>query len=239
MNLRVLDVYVGEVRTQCQFALNAAGAINNVIQRMSIPEIQANHAVRTKLHSEIFRTVHSILTHTSNISKLLWPPGPRRRRGESPPDYQARRSATIARGHALRSALGIPDEGHLLKDRQLRDHLEHFDERLDDWAATKAQGGYIYMQDTIGPIEALRRMGGTAQSESMRGFDPDSLHMHFRGEAYDLQALIDAVEQVMEAATAAQEELWGIPNEAGAQPVFRRMPTSTGEAGGGDQRGEA
>src|SRR5581483_2573832 len=68
---------------------------------------------------EVFRQLHYLLLHTSNVSKILWPGAP----GES---------RAAQRGAELRKLMALPDE-HPLAQRTLRNHLEHYDERLDAW----------------------------------------------------------------------------------------------------------
>src|SRR2546428_224252 len=58
-----------------------------------------------------------LLTAAANISKLLWGSHPRRA--------------------DLRALLGVEDDSPL-RVRKLRNDLEHFDERLDEWAAAGA-----------------------------------------------------------------------------------------------------
>src|SRR5687767_100298 len=93
-------VYLGELSSQCEFCWWAVR--------------QLNIALYDDNTFETFRAIHSLLTHASNISRLLWPAPLRKRGVEAPDDASARADETRARGQALRSALGIPDD-HLLR----------------------------------------------------------------------------------------------------------------------------
>ena len=75
------------------------------------------------------RLLHDALTHSAAVSRFFWPP-----RG-------AGRYAT-ERGEQLRSSYGI-DESSALFDRNLRNELEHFDEKLDDWLQSNPVGPII------------------------------------------------------------------------------------------------
>lgn len=67
-----------------------------------------------------FSSIHSFLTHSANISKLLWPnPG-------------APISVRTEIRQDLGDALGAPDLP-LLKDTSFRNDLDHYDERMVTW----------------------------------------------------------------------------------------------------------
>lgn len=61
----------------------------------------------------------SMLHHAAMISKFLQP--------------VSRQEIAIARGEALRRALHVAEDSEVLP-RDARDNVEHFDERLDNWA---------------------------------------------------------------------------------------------------------
>ena len=185
-------VYLREVVTQCDFALNAIRGLNNVLPRMRRDAASGDREARNTLHQEVFRSIHSFLTHASNVSRIFWPAPPRRNKGESDAEYTARGLAVkrVARGVALRSTTDLPDD-HTLRNRKLRDHLEHFDDRLDTWESTSVRHNYV--QDFIGPSNAIE---GIDASDMMRWFDPTTNYMRFRGEEFNLQALADALMEI-------------------------------------------
>lgn len=179
MDSFVRDTYLHELETQCRFALNAVEHLNTALSRVAQG---ASPREQRSAHAEVFRAIHSFLTHASNVSKLLWPAPPRRQREEK----------RIARADELRSVLGLPEDGHPLKSRTVRDHLEHFDERLDEWAETGSSRHYV--QDCIGPRDALAWI---SPADTMRWFDPSTNHFIFRGDDVDLQALASAVSELL------------------------------------------
>ena len=93
----------------------------------------------------------------------------------------------------------------------MRDHLEHFDERIAEWNETSERKNYV--QDTIGPPNAIV---GIDAGDAMRWFDPTANHYLFRGERYDMQALAAEIDGIRPRAEAAAEEAWreGIPPRA-------------------------
>ena len=137
----------------------------------------------------LLRSVHSFLTHAGNVSKLLWPTNPRRERGESKEDYKTQCKETNDRGGHLRRELDISEQ-HPLKDRTLRDHLEHFDERLDTWSRTSRNHNIV---ELIGPASAV----AGARKSDVIAYNPATDVYFFRGDEFSVQTLVTAVEQLL------------------------------------------
>lgn len=76
----------------------------------------------------------------------------------------------------------------------MRDHLEHFDERLDEWALKN--GNTNYVQDFIGPVGAMD-WGIMDPKDAMRWYDPYRNVMRFRGEEYEIQPIVIALRDVL------------------------------------------
>jgi hypothetical protein len=190
----VQKIYLHEAAKQCQFAINAVNALNGLLFKLDESARDENADIQTNLHHEIFRTIHSFMTHASNVSKLFWPAPPRRKSGETDAAYRSRCLSIpkIARATELRNLLGLPEDGHVLKSRTLRDHLEHFDERLDQWQATSIRRNYF--QDAIGSREMLV---GFEDTDFMRWFDPVKKCMLFRGESFDVQEIVNGIGDVL------------------------------------------
>ncbi len=199
-------IYLHEAATQCGFAVNALKGLQNVLARLRDARDPSDVERSRTLHAEVFRSLHSFLTHASNVSRLFWPPAPRRRsrEGESRAAYKARCAIdpSLVRGRALRDATGLPERDHALKSRRMRDHLEHFDERLDEWYTTSTRRNYV--QDYIGPPGGIV---GIDPGDMMRCFDPLTNRLRFRGEEYDLTLLTAAVVDVQDRIAAALDSL--------------------------------
>lgn len=174
------EVYLHELETQCRLARDAGRSVDQAL---------ANRSSRGG--RDVFRGLHSLLTHASNVSKLLWPRA-QRHRGEKKAEFKARSARIEARGSELRRIFELPDHGHLLADRTLRNHLEHFDESLEEWERTSERRNYV--QDMIGAPAGFR---GLEATDMMRCFDPGPETFHFRGESYSVRAIRDAVEELL------------------------------------------
>ena len=164
-------IYLHELITQCENAVAAVERMNVLL------------TTQQNVASEFFREASDFLQHTSAASRLLWPPG-----GSD----KARRERANARGGHLRNSLGI-DGDHILRSRRLRDHLEHYDERIDDWAETSPNKNIV--DNMIGPRSAI---GGDAikDTDIMRLYDPSTKKFVFRGKSFDIQELVSGVTDV-------------------------------------------
>jgi hypothetical protein len=200
MDPHVLKIYQVETLTQCRFAVAAFDQLLAAVAKIQ-SAVQARDMRAAKSASqETFRTIHSFLTHTSNVSKLVWPAAPRRQKNEARSDWKKRCAASpqLQRGLSLRRSLKVPSSVEALRSRKLRDHLEHFDERLDEWEANSKAHNYV--QDTVGPPGAIV---GIDPQDIMRWYDPGTRKMHFRGETFDLNSLADAAHALESAVLAA------------------------------------
>jgi hypothetical protein len=197
MEEHVRNVYLFEAVKQCRFGLNAHAALLNVLARLFESPVVVDLDARNTLQNEVFRSLHSLLTHASNVSRLLWPALPRRTKGESNSHYAARvaRHRRSTRASVLRSAAGLAQE-HPLKSREIRDHLEHFDERLDHWAETSV--GRSIAQDVIGGPNTIT---GLADEDMMRWYDPATHSLWFQGSQYEIRAITDGLMDVYDACT--------------------------------------
>jgi hypothetical protein len=200
-----LHIYVCEVEVQCEFSLAAAKSVNEYFNgsrdlAAAEPEMTAG-ADAEMVQAQLFRSVHSFLTHAAVVSRLLWPSIPKRRREEDGASHDRRKAQAVNRGKQLRLALGLQDE-QPGGQRTLRDHLEHFDERLDDWALTTNRHNFI--DRCVGPPNL---MFGPERRDIMRWFDPTDGSFHFRGERFDLTALVAWVKDIR--GVAAQARRYG------------------------------
>jgi len=174
-------IYIRELLVQCQYAVDAVKRMNEILTARGSP-------------SEFFREAGDFLQHSSAVSRLLWPPG-----GTS----RTKKKRAKKRGAHLRQTLKVED-GHVLRTRTLRDHFEHIDERLDEWAETSPNKNIV--DNMIGPRAAI---GGDAikDQDIFRLFDPASKLIVFRGERFDVQGLVDGLADVQSKATERLAQL--------------------------------
>lgn len=127
--------------------------------------------VRAKRRDNIklmFFHLHHFAIHASNIDKILDP------------------KPSSLRFQIIRDALDI---GKLdLKDlRRLRNHLEHFDERLDKWVAE-------YYGRPFFDLNLVEGTEGFPQEAFLRALDGNTFK--FQGENYDLEIIIEEIRRI-------------------------------------------
>lgn len=209
-------VFLSELKTQAAMSINAASGLDSVVRRLA--EAHHNPALnREILHAEHFRAIHSLLTHLSNVSRLIWPPAYKSRRCDcGKPKLNGKKCGhCLARDRAqfIRDALEIADDdAHILESRTLRDHLEHFDERLDAWLATSKNRNMV--QDYIGPPNGIV---GLDDSDRMRQYNPQDGVFTFRGESFSLVELVAGVRDIQARVEPVLAELhkWPYPKAFG------------------------
>jgi hypothetical protein len=209
-----------EVERQCQFARMAYDALEEALNeyqqpRPASPEPNSEDAAQIRLSTarleqwdlttktyeqkrkaasdRLWYAVQAFLVAAGNISTLLWP------------SYRKGEGRTPERGPELRAGLAV-EEDSPLAPRTLRNHFEHFDERLEEWAVSP--GPRKVVDSNIGPVSAI---SGYDPKSLLRHFDPATFTVIFRGETYDLPPVIEAIEAIHQRATEKlRERAWGV-----------------------------
>ncbi len=122
----------------------------------------------------VFFYVHALIAHLSNISRLLWPARPESKE----------------RGDQLRAELKV-DERSPLRLADFRQHVDRFDECLEDWASALEHRNYVDMN-----IMPQGTISNYKQDAFQRNLDPDRFQFWFRGDACDLRALADELRKL-------------------------------------------
>ena len=172
MNERTQFAFVCEVHRQCKFALLAKEDLS-VIVKQERPDLD-----------RIWMSVQTVLIAVGNISKLLWPTNP---------EYEDR-------GAELRALLRV-DKESVLSSRKFRNHFEHFDERLEAWAAEERT---LQFDCNVGPIGMF---GNVDPRNFVRHFDPDNRILVFGDERYELGPVLDAASDLWARAESEYRKL--------------------------------
>jgi hypothetical protein len=147
--------------------VNQAKFAERAAEHLKTPDNDANPI-------EIWGAIQSILIAAANVSKMLWPP----------------RKRSAVRGDALRKLLDV-DARNPLFDRSLRNHFEHYDERIEDWF--EGESSAVYMDSRIDPFDSV---WGHNPANIHRGYNPLTKTLTFRGESTDLAAILSALEEI-------------------------------------------
>lgn len=126
---------------------------------------------------EAWVEIQNLLTAAANLSKVLWGQGGKRAAQRKP----------------LRDSLEVKDTSPL-QDVAMRNHFEHFDERLDRWWQTTQNFNYIDTQIGLHP-----RYGNLAWApqDIFREFDPITSDVVFWGERFNLRRIADEAESLL------------------------------------------
>lgn len=150
--------------------------IREIVMQSKFAEKAADQLAKSSDSVEIWGSIQSILVAVANVSKILWPA----------------RKQYMARGKQLRELLGVEDDS-LLSNRTFRNHLEHYDERIEYWFASNNSA--VYMDSRIDPFEPTPL---SLPQLFHRSYNPASRTLSFRNESIDLSAVLAALAEVRE-----------------------------------------
>lgn len=132
----------------------------------------------------IWYHVQAFLVAAGNISKLLWPPKPR----------------LLNRGAELRSNLSVGDDSPL-QPRTFRNHFEHFDERIEQWATSSQR--HNFADSNVGPQGMIV---GLDPRDYLRNFDTTNFAVTYRGDVYPLEPIVEAVQSLWQKAVVEAQK---------------------------------
>jgi len=123
---------------------------------------------------EIFYALQNLLNAAANLSKAFW--GSKGRLSEQ--------------RKPLRESLGVADES-ALKETGMRNHYEHYDERLDRWWAESEKHSHV---EIIGPNSEVL---GIDPIDRLRRYAINARIAYFWGEDFDIGAIVDEVQRLL------------------------------------------
>lgn len=184
----LLRIYLEQAKDECERSFLAIKELNTAIASMG--------------KCDPFGPAQSLVHHAAAVSRIFWPPGSK--------DKHARHRSQ-RRGDVLRKAIGVTN-GHPVQNRALRDHFEHFDERLDDWAERSKNRNIV--KQLVGPRTAI---GGDAITDEdiIHQYDPATKVYAFRGERFDVQELATGLDDIYAKITKKLNTLWPYDNSCG------------------------
>ena len=138
----------------------------------------------------VFMCIHSFLAHCANISKML------------KPDGKAKKKHLATIGGIMNISENSP-----IHQRNIRGHLEHYDERLKGWIEALPDGAIIGTYNIgsrkmLGPLFFVKH------------YDPTDRHFTFVNKDYDLQVLADEANRIGSIADSWVSE-WRSRNDRG------------------------
>lgn len=168
MDKELLKLLQREVERQSSYALMSIEYINGYF---------SNSNQKPMNNTLLWYHVQSFLNSTANVSKLIW---------GSKDTFTSRKE--------LRVSLNVSEDSPL-RNRELRNTFEHFDERLEDWF--ESNESQIFIDSNIGPIGMLTNLDA---SKYLRNFDTSKNAITYQGKEYKLQPLVDEIVSINETA---------------------------------------
>lgn len=126
----------------------------------------------------VVASVHEALTHTAAVSRFFWP--------------SRKSNVAVARALKLRRAFGL-DDSSPLANRELRDALEHYDERLDRFLL-QDMVGFLFP----GPMVASASLADDQLGKIFRLVDPVTEEFVLFGRTYPFGILRRTVENILQ-----------------------------------------
>lgn len=134
---------------------------------------QINTYLKNNDTKKFWFAIQSFLTSNANISKLLFPI-----------------KETNVRGQELRVLLEI-EETSPLRPRDMRNHFEHFDERLDKFINESRNRNYV--DSNIGPKNQFQ-----INAIFQRHFDTQTNILSFQNDEFYMQLIVNEIEKLYE-----------------------------------------
>ena len=137
--------------------------------------------------------LQNLLTATANISKVLWGSG------GCKADERA----------ALRASLELSDSSPL-RDVSLRNHFEHFDERLMAWWLESERHNFV----DVG-IGTASGISGIDDRDMFRNYEPTTGEIVFWGQRYNVRVIVEEVHALLPRVTEeAAKPRWDRDSQA-------------------------
>lgn len=169
-------------------------AIDNLTEVDILADVrdQRQAGVEVREHDRIFDQIRLGLQMAANVSRLFWPPRNR------------------ARGDHLRSLANIP-QSHALADRTLRNHIEHLDERLDQWTAVSPRPFLTIQLVLHDDYPASGAMRDEVVNATAILYDCRTQTVQLFGDTFDLPALRAALEDILDLVSRALTKITSGP----------------------------
>ena len=124
-----LIFYEESIRFNCESALTSVDFVASFIKMTN--ETKGDYEMTADLSRDVLNHVQNILTHSASISRYFWPP----QKGEG--KIHSKRAGELKEIYKV-------NNHSPLKNRKLRNQLEHFDENLDKYLSENSLVGIVF-----------------------------------------------------------------------------------------------
>lgn len=204
VDLRLAWLFMRELAIQSRHALRAFNNLERLgNERLSVSPLHHPEQFFRECdlwNEHAFLVVHSLFTHTGNVSKVLWPTRQR-------PGHPIPQDARKERAEALRRVLHVSNSS-VLRLRTLRDSLEHFDERLETWSLSD-DGQNFDLYDMNSAPFGLGLGGPSTDDYMLRTLQWQPLQFRILGSEVDLEAVVNELLHLHEGVVSWQRQAAG------------------------------
>ncbi|MDT4331213.1 hypothetical protein ACQE3E_15300 [Methylomonas sp. MED-D] len=166
-----LAFYMESIRFSSEAAMNSIDYLADFIKMTN--ETKGQYEMTRELQTIILDHLQNILTHAAALSRYFWPSKP------------GKNSLHQKRAETLMAEFDLND-GSPLKNRKLRNQLEHFDENLDNYLWSKPLVGYVLPAYVGGVFD-----NDGVPTHLFRAFYIDVGIFETLGQRYEVQPIVD------------------------------------------------
>ena len=182
--------FLMEIEHQCKFTINS---FHDLVR--SLQDDYGKYSNIGEFNFRIWASIQTIVTAYANISKILSP--------QSPQDKSLKKEIE-ERGEYLKRKLSVANDSPLLS-RDVRNHFEHFDERLHTWA--KESGIFVHRNIASQGSIHISPDTNVSSKSYMASFDPNTVMLTFWGCEFNINDIISEVEVLLKNAQAELRKL--------------------------------
>jgi chemotaxis protein histidine kinase CheA len=161
-----------------------------------------NQAMVNQASAGVLYGGQMVLMPVSQIAALLWPTRARAR----------------SRGEALRKALQLPEK-HPLNDRRLSELWERSDEKFEEWIANTKNSQVVF--DFVGDPRTIHE--SVTDNSIYRAYHPETNIFYYRGVAYNLKGIAQALSDVGGRINALYRQLFPEHAKAEDEAIRKRQ----------------
>lgn len=159
-----------------------------ILSREYLDSLEDDHS-----NLEVMDFFQTVVLHAASISRYFWPTSWRQKTEKNGLLIRQRRAAKLRDFYKV-------DENSALYSRNLRNDIEHFDERIDEFV-TKFMGGRI-LPEFVGSYEGVEG----SNYFPMRGYDPETGELYMFENSTTIEPLLEELARIHELTVAALEK---------------------------------
>ena len=171
-----LAFYIESIRFNCDAAMNSIEYVAEFINMTN--ETKGQYEMNSESQVKILDHLQNIILHAGALSKYFW--------AVKDGEHKLHKK----RGQTLRSHFNL-NENSPLKDKKLRNHLEHFDENLDNYLWEKPIVGVV-----IPEFVGVEAKDDGVPIHFFRAFFIDTGEFKTLGVRYEIQPIVDELYKI-------------------------------------------